>query len=529
MIQSYKKQPQLSNKYDVIVIGSGIGSLTTATLLAKSGKKVLILERHYTAGGFTHIFKRKNYEWDVGIHYIGEVQRPNSAIKKLFDYITDGKLQWADMGEVYDRVIIGDKTYDFVKGVTSFKAQMKAYFPEEGPAIDRYVDLVFQVNKAMGKFYINKTLPQWVSSFLGTFLTKKYLKFTDQTTYEVLSSLTKNEALIKVLTAQYGDYGLPPRQSSFAMHASVVKHYFDGGSFPVGGSGAIVSTVNEVLEAHGAQIMTNAEVAEIRIEQGKVLGVRMQDGKEIAADQVVSGVGIFNTYQQLISDTLKAKHKFEAQLKKIQPSVGHGCLYIGLKGSPESLNLPKNNLWIYPESVDHDQAVADYLEDHNHPFPVVYISFPAAKDPSWNTRYPDRSTIDVITLLPYETFAQWEGTQWMHRGAGYEALKEKVAQRLLAHLFEQLPHLQGHIDHYELSTPLTTKNFANYQKGELYGIDHSPSRYRQKFLQPRTPIKGLYLTGQDIVTAGVGGALFSGLITTTAMTGKNYMNRVMRD
>ncbi len=78
----------------------------------------------------------------------------------------------------------------------------------------------------MRSFLPNKTLPQWVSRFLGTFLTKKYLKFTDQTTYEVLSSLTKNEALIKVLTAQYGDYGLPPRQSSFAMHASVAQALF---------------------------------------------------------------------------------------------------------------------------------------------------------------------------------------------------------------------------------------------------------------------------------------------------------------
>jgi all-trans-retinol 13,14-reductase len=381
----------------------------------------------------------------------------------------------------------------------------------------------------MGKFYINKALPQWVSRFLGTFLIKKYLKFTDQTTHEVLSSLTKNETLIKVLTAQYGDYGLPPRQSSFAMHASVAKHYFDGGSFPIGGSGAIVSTVNEVLEAHGAQIMTNAEVAEIRIERGKVLGVKMQDGKEIAADQVVSGVGIFNTYEQLMPETIRAKHEFDVQLQKIQPSVGHGCLYIGLKGSPESLELTKNNLWIYPEGVDHDQAVVDYLEDQDRPFPVVYISFPAAKHPSWNARYPNRSTIDVITLLPYEAFAQWEGTQWMHRGAEYEALKEQITQRLLAHLLEQLTHLKDHIDHYELSTPLTTKNFANYQKGELYGIDHSPSRYRQKFLQPRTPIKGLYLTGQDIVTAGVGRALFSGLITASTMTGRNYMKKVMGD
>ncbi len=185
-------------------------------------------------------------------------------------------------------------------------------------------------------------------------MTKKYLKFTDQTTHEVLSALTKNQELIKVLTAQYGDYGLPPRQSSFAMHASVVKHYFGGGSFPIGGSGAIVSTVNEVLETHGAQIMTSAAVSEIRIEQGKVIGVKMQDGRDIAADQVVSGVGIFNTYEQLIPETIRAKHKFEVQLQKIKPSVGHGCLYIGLKGSPESLKLPKNNLWIYPEGVDHD-------------------------------------------------------------------------------------------------------------------------------------------------------------------------------
>ena len=89
--------------------------------------------------------------------------------------------------------------------------------------------------------------------------------------------------------------------------------------------------------------------------------------------------------------------------------------------------------------------------------------------------------------------------------------------------------MKGHIDHYELSTLLTTKTFTKYQRGELYGIDYLLSRYRQKFLQPRTAIKGLYLTGQDIVTAGVGGALFSGLITAIAMTGRNYLKRVMED
>ncbi|MDX5583700.1 MAG: NAD(P)-binding protein, partial [Aureibaculum sp.] len=120
MVQSYKQNPQLSPTYDAIIIGSGMGSLTTGAILAKEGQQVLILERHYTAGGFTHVFKRKGYEWDVGIHYIGDVQRPNSPIKRLFDYITNSKLKWADMGEVYDRIIIGDKTYDLVKGVENF-------------------------------------------------------------------------------------------------------------------------------------------------------------------------------------------------------------------------------------------------------------------------------------------------------------------------------------------------------------------------------------------------------------------------
>ena len=82
------------------------------------------------------------------------------------------------------------------------------------------------------------------------------------------------------------------------------------------------------------------------------------------------------------------------------------------------------------------------------------------------------------------------------------------------------------IDCYELSTPLTTKHFVNYEHGELYGLEHTPDRYKQKFLNPRTPIKGLFLTGQDIVTAGVGGALFSGFITTTAITGKNLWKKI---
>ena len=527
MIQSYKKKPTLSSNYDAIIIGSGMGSLTTAAILAKEGQKVLILERHYTAGGFTHIFKRKGFEWDVGIHYIGEVQKPTSVIKKLFDYISDSKLEWADMGDVYDKIIVGDKEYDFIKGTQNFKDKMTEYFPGEKEAIDGYVNLVFEAIKTSQKFYMDKALPPLMSKLIGGKMRKPFYKFSDKTTYEVLKSLTNNEELIKVLSGQYGDYGLPPKQSSFVMHAAVARHYFSGGSFPVGGSSKIAETADAVIEKAGGTILTNAEVEEIVIKNNKATGVKMKDGNIFSAKNIISGAGIMTTYNKLLPTAISEKHRLKDQLQKVKRSVSHACLYIGLDGSPKDLNLPKTNYWIYPEDLDHDASVNRYLNDINAEFPVVYISFPSAKDPDWSNRYPGKSTIDIITLLPYDIFENWEGSRWMKRGEDYEILKEKISQRLLEALYKKIPQAKGKIEHYELSTPLTTQHFINYDKGEIYGLDHTPKRFRQRFLQPRTPIKNLYLTGQDVVTAGVAAALFSGVITASAMTGKNVMKKVM--
>ena len=528
MIQSYKQNPTVASHYETIIIGSGMGSLTTAAILAKQGQRVLVLERHYTAGGFTHVFKRKGYEWDVGIHYIGEVQRPNSVVKRLFDYISDSKIEWADMGEVYDKIIIGEKQYDFVKGVQNFKEKLVEYFPDEKAAIEAYVKLVFDSTNAAQKFYMDKALSPVMSWLIGGSMRKSYLKYSDKTTYEVLRSLTDNEELIKVLSGQYGDYGVTPKKSSFAMHASVARHYFGGGSFPIGGSSQIAKNIDPIIETAGGTILVRAEVKEVQIENNKATGVVMNDGKVFTAENIVSGAGIMTTYQKLLPKQVVEKHQLNEQLKQVERSVAHACLYIGLKGTPTELELPKTNYWVYPADKDHDQCVERYLNDIDEPFPVVYISFPSAKDPDFTNRYPDRSTIDIITLVPFETFAEWEGSSWMKRGDDYKELKEKLAQRLLAELYKQQPQLEGAVEYYELSTPLTTQHFINYEKGEIYGLDATPERFRQKFLKPRTPIKNFYLTGQDIVTCGVAAALFSGVLTATAMTGVNVMKKVMK-
>ena len=528
MILSYKQNPESAPKYDVIIIGSGMSALTTGALLSKKGQKVLLLEKHYTPGGFTHIFKRKDYEWDVGIHYVGQVQNPRSAMKKIFDYISEGKMQWEDMGEIYDRIIIGEQQYDFKKGLKNFKASMKSYFPGEEAAIDKYIELVFATTKAGRNYMMEKALPPLVSKIIGPFLKKPLYKYSDKTTYEVLRSITDNEELIKVLTGQYGDYGLPPKESSFYMHAILVSHYFGGGSFPVGGSASIVKSIAPVIGKAGGLILTNASVKKVIVNNGIAQGVEMEDGKQILSDKVVSSTGIINTFKNLLPEDTAKKFRLDRYLQNVRPSVAHIALYIGLHGTPDELRLPKTNFWIYPSDCDHDTCIERYLKDPEKEFPLVYISFPAAKDPTWNDRYPGKSTIEIITLAPYELFARWEDTRWMKRGSEYEALKEKFSQRLLEALYKQLPHLKGKVDYYELSTPLSTRHFVNYEKGEIYGIDHSPQRFRQDFLKPRTPVKNFYLTGQDIVSCGIGGALFSGVLTATAMTGTNFINKIMK-
>jgi all-trans-retinol 13,14-reductase len=526
--KSYK-QEKITGEYDVIIIGSGLGGLSTAAFLGKEGKRVLVLERHYTPGGFTHVFTRPGWEWDVGVHYVGEVHRKHTELYRLFDYVAEGKLKWEPMDDVYDKIYFGDELYDFPSGAEAFKAKMKTYFPEtkDQQAIDKYVDLVYATQRSQKLFFAEKALPSFLSFFLGGRMRKEALK-GNKTTYETLRTITDNEKLIAVLTGQYGDYGLPPKQSSFLMHAMLVKHYMNGGNYPVGGCAQFFDSIAPVIWRSGGAVYTNAEVKEIIVKNNKAIGVKMADGKELFAPTIISDAGIYNTYQKLLPETSRKNIQSDKFLKEVQPSVGHICLYIGINRPNSELKLGKANYWVYPKNYDHDLNVEKFIADTEAEMPVVYISFPSSKDPEWDKRFPNKTTIEIITLAPYEWYKQWADKRWKKRGPEYDALKEKFSQRLLEALFQKHPELRGKIDYYELSTPLSTKHFANYEYGELYGIDHTTARYNQRFLKPQTPVKNLYLTGQDTVSCGIGGALVAGMVTACAVTGKNLTKRLKK-
>ncbi len=514
--------------YDAIVVGSGIGGLACAALLSKLGRKVCVLEQHYTAGGFTHSYEREGYEWDVGVHYIGETHKPHSQMRRLFDVISDGQLQWAPMDPCYDRIIINGRTYDFVAGKQNFAAELKKHFPAESEAIDRYVELVGKVARAVPRFFTGQALPPRLArAYNATLRDRLVPDETLRSTREVLESLTQDQELIGVLTGQWGDYGLPPAQASFLMHAVLVKHYLAGGNYPVGGSWKMAATILPVIRAGGGEVFTYAKVKEILVEDGRAAGVVMDNGDQLRAPQVISSVGARLTFGQLLPEAQRRAHGYEEKLTHVRASFSSLTLFLGFKGSAAELKLPKTNLWIYP-SPDHEANLARYMQDPAAPFPLVYVSFPSAKDPEWDSHYPGKSTVQVITGARYDWFERWRGTTWQQRGDEYEAFKQKLTDRLLAELYKQMPQLQGRLDFGELATPLSTEWFHLYDRGEIYGLDHDSQRFRQTWLHPVTPVKGLYLTGQDVVTAGVGGALMGGVLTTAALLGLRESRRLWK-
>src|SRR5579863_7869188 len=346
---------------DAIVIGSGMGALAFACIMAKLRKwRVLVLERHFKIGGFTHTFSRPGgWTWDVGLHYVGEMGRGMSG-RRLFDFITDGRVEWSPLPDVYDVFDYPGLTLKVPKGSAKFERALLEAFPAEKQAIGEYFRDVKRAANWFSRHIMAMVTPQplsWIVQAINRFSEQSAL----QTTQQYLENHFRDSRLRAVLASQWADYGLPPGRSAFVAHATIVSHYLEGAWYPAGGAGVIPEAAISVIREAGGELLPSHEVTKILLEGGMAVGVevrskRGKDGArlEFRAPVVVSDAGAWNTFTRLLpAETIP----FRAELDTPPDGLEAVELFLGLKRDPRELGFRGENYWIF-SSFDHERICA---------------------------------------------------------------------------------------------------------------------------------------------------------------------------
>ena len=507
--------------YDVIVIGSGIGGLTTAGLLARAaGKRVLVLERHTEPGGLTHTFRRDGASWDVGVHYIGQVG-PGSRARAYFDYLSGGELEWNRMPDAYDRFVYPDLDLSVSSDPDRYERELVAAFPQEARAIHRYFKAVRRTTAWTTMGFVQGMVPRPMASLLRL-AQRMGGRTATGTTKAYLDSHFRSPELKAVLASQWGDYGLPPSRSAFAVHAMVVSHYLEGGWFPQGGSARIARTFEKGIEQAGGAVRVAQEVTEILLDNGAASGVRVMDHRGplsrervYRAPVIVSAVGASNTFHRLLptsGDIGRLTGPARRTLKDLGTGTSAVTVFLRLRDDPRSIGLDGGNIWVNRD-LDHERAQEHsvcLVEGRPHD---VFVSFPSVKSGE------SPHTAEIISFCDADSFRQWADLPKGDRGPDYSALKERVARGMLDLAESAAPGLSDLVDYLEVSTPLTYAHYTAHPAGAFYGPPATPLRYRSDPLGPRTAIPRLFLSGQDAGSTGIMGAMMGGLAAACQVLG----------
>ncbi|CAJ1076264.1 all-trans-retinol 13%2C14-reductase [Xyrichtys novacula] len=524
---------------DAVIIGSGIGGLGLAVLLAKVGKKVLVLEQHDRAGGCCHTFTEKGFEFDVGIHYIGELL-DHKPFRCMLDSMTNGQLQWEPLDNPFDQVVIGPpenrRRYPIYSGRTRFPEELKKCFPGEEKAIDEYMRLVKRVGRGIWFLAVLKLCPAPLAKFLVyTGLVRRLSSFFEmapRSLTEVVNGLTENKDLRAVFAYIFGTYGNMPKEASFAMHSLLTTHYLNGAWYPKGGASEIAYHMIPIIESAGGAVLVRAPVNRILFNKAnEACGVSVMKGQEevhIHAPMVISNAGIFNTYQKLLPKELQAMPTIQKQLSMMKNGEGGLSVFVGLNGTKEELGLKADNYWIFTET-NFDELVENYMngtrEESAKSIPLLFVASPSAKDPTWEERSPGKSTLSLVSFANYTWFEEWKDGKVTNRGEDYKDLKQTFINTALDVVLENFPKItRDKVEYIDAGTPLTNTYYIGAPKGEIYGADHGIARFDPEVcmtVRPQTPLKNLYLTGQDVFLCGFAGALAGALTCGSVILNRN--------
>jgi all-trans-retinol 13,14-reductase len=502
-----------AGEFNVIVIGSGMGGMTTATALSRLEHKVLLLEQAQTIGGLTHAFSRNGFTWDVGLHYCGLFGHDQPA-GRVLDWLSGGTIDFRSVGTVYDILHFPDGLeISVARPAEAYKMELKDQFPDNAAEIDAYFEALQSAEAAARLVAAERSIPEPFRSAHRWWNKTKIQRWCGRTTGEVIAGIISDPKLAAVLSAQWGTYGGKPKEGSFGVHATVMGHYLDGAGYPVGGAAAIAKGLVPVIEAAGGSARANTPVSAILVEEGKAIGVRTSSGEEFKAPVIVTAIGAGETVKRLLPQEIR-QQEWASEIADFKPSICHFEIFLGFEGDIARHGATRSNHWFY-ETWDTNDGI--WLGAGKDPVPMMFVSFPSLKDAAHDPGPSNRHTGEMMVWADWSSVAGFAAGGAEKRAAEWAAFKQDVEGKLMTLFAAKFPALVPLVVYRELGTPLATASFTGHEQGGFYGVETTPRRMLSEALNARTPVPGLFLTGQDVMTPGIAGALWGGMLGAAAV------------
>jgi len=510
----------LPERVDIAVIGSGPGGLVAAANLAQRGFRVAVFEGHYTAGGCATQFsrgpKRAQYNFDVGLHYIGDCAEDGQIPRLLREVgITDVRFRPLDP-DGFDTLIYPGLTFRIPANVDAYRDRLVSVFPHQRRAIDRYVKLlraVMTAGRAMdrgGRPPLSQLLPLALAGL-------RLAPHRNATIGSVLDAIGATDpALRAVCLGQSGDYGLPPSRASAMLHLGLAGHYFRGAYYPEGGGQVIADKLAARIESLGSSIHLRHPIERVLVENGRAVGVRVaaragEPARDVRADLVVSNADLKRTLLELVGPE-HLPSGYVTRVEKYEMAAALFMTFLGVEGPIEGMRA--TNYWAF-DSVD----VEDAYRDRGDLMPRgCYITSASLKDPAHAEHHAPRgvTNVEVMALAPgsMSRFAvdDQDVAGWSYRrNEAYHAIKQRIEDDLVRRLDVLFPGTASRIVFRESATPVSHRRYTGASDGSGYGLAATPEQFFERRPGYRTPIAGLYLCGASTRAGhGIVGAMSSG-------------------
>ncbi|MGW2181149.1 phytoene desaturase family protein [Streptomyces sp. NPDC001732] len=504
------RRPAGGSHWDAVVVGAGLGGLTTAAYLATAGHRVLVLEQFSVVGGNSHVFRRRrSYEFDVGVHYLGDCA-PGGVIPSVLGGVGLGdRIDFLEMDQNgFDLIRVPGVSVDMPAGWSEYQRRLIAAMPGEAEGLRTFTDICAAVGdeQRTALFEAHRWSPQDIADS-----TVSVREWGRRTLDDLFNHCGLSPQARTVLAAQAPNYGLTPRQATVARHTSVTDHYLRGAYYPAGGGQTLAAGLVEVIEAHGGQVRTRSRVRRILVEDRKVTGVGLDGGETITTDLVVSNAD----YRRTVLDLVGAEH-FSKPLANRTRNARMGMpwlvLYLGL--DIDLRDRPNANLWWYDtDDIDgyFDRARAGDVDE----VPFLFCSFASLKDPGNSTLCPPgHANLQVMTLCPpdYEWWGVGDGPEdggSYRRNPQYLRRKQELTEATLRAAEKAIGPLREHITHLEAATPLTHERYTLSSGGTPFGMAEWGGTARPG---TATHIAGLHVVGASTQAGnGVAGVMLGGI------------------